>query len=84
MLPLDAVVINTEAHIFPRFELGKLFSTGWKRKERGPDGRIVQQRESQTATGGGEESGSVVKVREVRAEGQGEGETLMTGRGFEA
>ncbi|KAI9746814.1 MAG: mannosyl-oligosaccharide alpha-1,2-mannosidase, partial [Candelina submexicana] len=34
LLPLDHVVINTEAHIFPRFELGKLFSTGWERKPR--------------------------------------------------
>ena len=31
LLPLDEVVFNTEAHPFPRFELGKLFSTGWKR-----------------------------------------------------
>jgi mannosyl-oligosaccharide alpha-1,2-mannosidase len=32
LLPLDQVVFNTEAHPFPRFELGKLFKTGWKRK----------------------------------------------------
>jgi mannosyl-oligosaccharide alpha-1,2-mannosidase len=32
LLPLDEVVFNTEAHPFPRFELGKLFKTGWKRK----------------------------------------------------
>lgn len=41
LLPLDQVVINTEAHPFPRFQLGKLFSTGWKRKPRGPDGRMI-------------------------------------------
>ena len=40
LLPLDQVVINTEAHPFPRFQLGPLFSTGWKRKPRGPDGKI--------------------------------------------
>ncbi|KAF2209899.1 glycoside hydrolase family 47 protein [Cercospora zeae-maydis SCOH1-5] len=33
MLPLTDVVFNTEAHPFPRFELGKLFKTGWKRKK---------------------------------------------------
>lgn len=32
VLPLDKVVINTEAHPFPRFDMGPLFSTGWKRK----------------------------------------------------
>jgi endoplasmic reticulum Man9GlcNAc2 1,2-alpha-mannosidase len=41
LLPLDKVVINTEAHPFPRFELGSLFSTGWKRKPRGPDGKLL-------------------------------------------
>ncbi|KAG6146660.1 hypothetical protein E4U28_000133 [Claviceps purpurea] len=34
LLPLDKVVINTEAHPLPRFDLGKLFSTGWKREPR--------------------------------------------------
>ncbi|PSN59093.1 seven-hairpin glycosidase [Corynespora cassiicola Philippines] len=31
VLPLCEVVFNTEAHVFPRIELGK-FATGWKRK----------------------------------------------------
>jgi hypothetical protein len=31
--PLDTVVINTEAHFLPRFEMGKVFKTGWKRKK---------------------------------------------------
>jgi mannosyl-oligosaccharide alpha-1,2-mannosidase len=35
VLPLDQVVINTEAHPFPRFDLGQLFWTGWQRKPRG-------------------------------------------------
>lgn len=39
---MDKVVINTEAHAFPRFELGNLFSTGWKRKTRGADGKIAE------------------------------------------
>ncbi|KKY19521.1 putative mannosyl-oligosaccharidealpha-mannosidase [Phaeomoniella chlamydospora] len=31
LLPLDQVVINTEAHFFPRFEMGKNLKTGWQR-----------------------------------------------------
>ncbi len=41
LIPLDKVVINTEAHIFPRFKLGPLFKTGWKRKPRGLDGKLL-------------------------------------------
>lgn len=78
LLPLHSIVINTEAHIFPRFELGKLFSTGWKRKPRGSDGRIVPQATKRDA--GDREGGEVVKVRVERAEG----ETVVTGQGFQA
>ncbi|KAF2725627.1 glycoside hydrolase family 47 protein [Polychaeton citri CBS 116435] len=41
ILPLTDVVFNTEAHPFPRFQMGKLFSTGWKRKARDSEGNIV-------------------------------------------
>lgn len=41
VLPLDKVVFNTEAHAFPRFELGKNFFTGWKRKQRDADGNLI-------------------------------------------
>lgn len=41
VLPLDKVVFNTEAHPFPRFELGKLFKTGWTRKPRDAEGNIM-------------------------------------------
>ena len=41
LLPLDSIVINTEAHIFPRFELKRGLKTGWERKPRGADGRIL-------------------------------------------
>jgi len=41
LLPLDKIVLNTEAHPFPRFDMGPLFSTGWKRKPRDKDGKIV-------------------------------------------
>ncbi|KAH7358838.1 endoplasmic reticulum mannosyl-oligosaccharide 1,2-alpha-mannosidase [Plectosphaerella cucumerina] len=40
-IPLDKVVLNTEGHIFPRFDIPPLMSTGWKRKPRGPDGKII-------------------------------------------
>ncbi|KAI1079417.1 glycoside hydrolase family 47 protein [Whalleya microplaca] len=42
LLPLDKVVINTEAHAFPRFDMGQLFSTGWKRKPRDANGKIIK------------------------------------------
>ena len=41
-LPLDGIVFNTEAHIFPRFKMGSFFETGWKRKPRDRDGKIVE------------------------------------------
>lgn len=36
LIPLDQVVLNTEAHPLPRFKPGPLFKTGWKRKSRMP------------------------------------------------
>jgi mannosyl-oligosaccharide alpha-1,2-mannosidase len=41
LLPLDGIVLNTEAHPFPRFQMGQLFETGWKRKPRDAKGDIV-------------------------------------------
>ncbi|KAK0667578.1 family 47 putative glycoside hydrolase [Cercophora samala] len=41
LLPLDKVVFNTEAHPLPRFDMGPLFSTGWKRKPRDAVGKLV-------------------------------------------
>ncbi|KAI0012892.1 glycoside hydrolase family 47 protein [Xylariaceae sp. FL0662B] len=43
LLPLDKIVINTEAHPFPRFDMGQLFSTGWKRKPRDSNGKIIKK-----------------------------------------
>jgi mannosyl-oligosaccharide alpha-1,2-mannosidase len=54
LLPLDGVVFNTEAHPFPRFQLGKLFSTGWHRKPR-----------RSSAAGGGSDGGDGLKLHEV-------------------
>jgi hypothetical protein len=51
LLPLDEIVINTEAHAFPRFNLGPLFKTGWTRKARGPDGKIISDAEAAPTVG---------------------------------
>ncbi|KAI2625137.1 family 47 glycosyl hydrolase [Xylaria nigripes] len=32
LLPLDKIVLNTEAHPLPRFDMGPILSTGWTRK----------------------------------------------------
>ncbi|KAK4136427.1 glycoside hydrolase family 47 protein [Trichocladium antarcticum] len=42
LLPLDKMVLNTEAHPLPRFDMGPLFSTGWTRKPRDGEGKIVE------------------------------------------
>lgn len=41
MLPLDSMVLNTEAHPLPRFDAGPAFSTGWQWKPRDASGRMV-------------------------------------------
>ncbi|KAK4168557.1 mannosyl-oligosaccharide 1,2-alpha-mannosidase [Cladorrhinum sp. PSN259] len=46
LLPLDKIVLNTEAHPLPRFDMGPLFSTGWKRKPRDGEGKLVGLEES--------------------------------------
>lgn len=46
LLPLDKIVINTEAHPFPRFDMGPLFSTGWTRKPRDKDGKIIAKEDA--------------------------------------
>ncbi|KAI9797025.1 MAG: mannosyl-oligosaccharide alpha-1,2-mannosidase [Piccolia ochrophora] len=61
LLPLDQIVLNTEAHIFPRFEMGKLFKTGWKRRPRGADGKPT--------TDSHLKEGEAKQVRTVRAKG---------------
>jgi mannosyl-oligosaccharide alpha-1,2-mannosidase len=42
LLPLDKVVLNTEAHPLPRFDMGPLFGTGWSRKARDANGVVVE------------------------------------------
>lgn len=45
LLPLDDIVINTEAHAFPRFDMGSMFKTGWQRKPRDAEGKIIKEPE---------------------------------------
>lgn len=50
LLPLDQIVLNTEAHPLPRFDASKKrFMTGWQRLPRDKEGNIVrdQKREEQ-------------------------------------
>ena len=42
LFPLQDVVFNTEAHIFPRQELSKGMKTGWARKARDDAGKIMR------------------------------------------
>ena len=71
-LPLDTIVINTEAHIFPRFKLQRGLQTGWTRKPRDTNGMIVEVERDQLPTGVSdaasvEETSTVRKLRVVEA-----------------
>ena len=54
LLPLDKIVLNTEAHPLPRFDMGALFSTGWSRKPRDSDGNIIDVKQAPTGEEGEE------------------------------
>ncbi|KAI0393473.1 glycoside hydrolase family 47 protein [Xylariaceae sp. FL0594] len=41
LLPLGKIVFNTEAHPLPRFDMGPILSTGWKRKPKPKTARTV-------------------------------------------
>jgi mannosyl-oligosaccharide alpha-1,2-mannosidase len=62
ILPLTDVVFNTEAHAFPKFEMGKLFKTGWQRKDRqsGSSGQPAVQSE--------EDPGEVPEIRTIQVQ----------------
>ncbi|KAL9584562.1 MAG: hypothetical protein Q9212_002053, partial [Teloschistes hypoglaucus] len=44
LLPLDSVVFNTEGHVLPRFKLMRGLKTGWARKPRDKDGKILDEK----------------------------------------
>jgi mannosyl-oligosaccharide alpha-1,2-mannosidase len=50
VLPLDQIVLNTEAHPFPRFDMNKKhFKTGWKRIPRDEHGNLIRPRSTEPA-----------------------------------
>ncbi len=50
VLPLDRIVLNTEAHPLPRFDPDrKRLSTGWKRIPRDANGNLIRE-EKETKT----------------------------------
>ncbi|KAF2178591.1 glycoside hydrolase family 47 protein [Zopfia rhizophila CBS 207.26] len=52
VLPLDQVVLNTEAHPFPRFDASrKKFKTGWKRVPRDEKGNLVRKAKETASAG---------------------------------
>ncbi|KAL8856996.1 MAG: hypothetical protein Q9178_006401 [Gyalolechia marmorata] len=64
LLPLDSIVINTEAHIFPRFKLIRGLKTGWERKPRDKDGRLVVEVEKKSVEGTKQEADAETKKEE--------------------
>ncbi|CAO2648914.1 Nn.00g098630.m01.CDS01 [Neocucurbitaria sp. VM-36] len=52
LLPLDQIVLNTEAHPFPRFDASKKrFKTGWERIPRDDKGNLVPKKEAEAKAG---------------------------------
>lgn len=75
MLPLTDVVFNTEAHPFPRFQLGKLFHTGWDRKPRPSPDTINQGIGSSDPS---HANAGEAQIPDARAAEPGGGETTNT------
>jgi mannosyl-oligosaccharide alpha-1,2-mannosidase len=71
LLPLDQVVLNTEAHPLPRFDASKKrFKTGWERLPRDKEGNIVREKKKKEEKSEekkdivGEKTGEQVKMGE--------------------
>ncbi len=48
LLPLDQIVLNTEAHPFPRFDARKKrFKTGWERLMRNEKGEVIREQKEE-------------------------------------
>lgn len=65
LLPLDSIVINTEAHILPRFELTRGLTTGWKRKPRDSQGNIIQDEKRENGAGEKDEKGDAKEKKDA-------------------
>ncbi len=68
LLPLQTIVINTEAHIFPRFELTRGLKTGWERKPKDYAGRIIDDKGREQNRRAGDEAVEKVEVTKTRME----------------
>lgn len=66
LLPLDSIVINTEAHIFPRFKLQRGLKTGWTRRPRQMVVQMQEQKQQKPVGKGDERDGR--KEEEVEQE----------------
>ena len=65
-MPLTDVVFNTEAHAFPRFQMGKLFKTGWERKQKDAAGGEKKSAEIEgKSTEAHDEAQTVAETRTV-------------------
>ncbi|KAL9042725.1 MAG: hypothetical protein Q9180_000383 [Flavoplaca navasiana] len=78
LLPLDSIVINTEAHIFPRFQLVRGLTTGWKRKPRDKDGKVIKS-EKKALEDGGQQKKIPEAQKTVKAEQTKDGGTASKG-----
>ncbi|KAL8908752.1 MAG: hypothetical protein Q9207_000609 [Kuettlingeria erythrocarpa] len=82
-LPLDTIVLNTEAHIFPRSKLIRGLQTGWERKPRDKDGKVTRERKrhgerekekvTESKASGAEKKGDVGEKRDAEGTGKEEG-----------
>ena len=70
--PLDKIVINTEAHFFPRFEMGKVFKTGWERQR--PRGQQVGIAKKEEEAPRHSETGETKVVNMAKTEIEEEGD----------
>lgn len=54
-MPLDQIVLNTEAHPFPRFDMDKKkFKTGWERIPRDEQGNLIRPKPAATESKAGD------------------------------
>ena len=70
--PLDKVVINTEAHVFPRFEMGKVFKTGWERQRPRGHRPEIAKKEEEVHRHSQEVEAKVVNVAKTEIEAEGD------------
>lgn len=78
---MDTIVLNTEAHIFPRSKLIRGLKTGWERKPRDKDGKVTRERKrygekekvTESKASGAEKKGDGEETRDAEGKGKEEG-----------